>query len=123
MFKAFTILMAMIVWSNLSYAYSFSEKEIKIVKESVLNLCKTVDGDQVKITEAEVLNTVLIKKLVEIDFAGEAEFTLKEWEEIKSLLPYKKLASTNYATCVATITPIFMDRFSKTYEEETDVDM
>lgn len=122
MFKIVAILMVTSLWSNLSYAYSFTEKEIKIVKESVISLCKTADNNHIKISEAVNAKTVLLKDLVEMDFGGEAEFTKTEWSAIEPLLP-SKTDSSNYTKCIAEVTPIFMDKFSRQYEEETNVDM
>ncbi|VAW96490.1 hypothetical protein MNBD_GAMMA23-1785 [hydrothermal vent metagenome] len=124
MFKILTILTATIVWGNLSYAYSLGEKEIKILKESIISLCKTTTNNHIKISPTDVGNskTVLLENLVEIDFSGTATFSKIEWAKIEPFLP-PKTGSISYAKCVSEITPLFIDKFSKIYEEETDVDM
>ncbi len=122
MFKIFVILITAIAWNNSAYAYQFSKKEIAIVKKSVISLCKANNNSEVEISSQGNIKTVLLKNLVEMDFAGAAEFSKTEWKKIKRHLP-AKINSTNHAKCVAEVTPVFLDKFSRQYEEETDVDM
>jgi len=122
MFRILAILMVTIFWSNLSFAYRLGEKEIKILKKSIASLCKTTNNSHIKISNTGNTKTVLLKNLVEMDFSGTATFSKTEWARIASLLPSKS-GATNSVKCEAEVTPIFTDKFSKQYEEETDIDM
>lgn len=122
MLKGLSLVLLIMSWGNNTYAYSFSENEINIVKEAVNRLCENTAGTQIEISASGKNKSVLIKELTEIDFGGIAEFSEIQWAKVESLLPSASM-STRTTKCVTELTPLFMDVFSKKYEEETDVDM
>ena len=110
------ILISFVFFLLSSVAYAMTENEVKIVTDSVLELCRggSLAGEDasVQIKQEGKVTTVLLKKLVDIGLDGEAEFSRKEWEGIQPLLP-ESLDSRAHTECVKTLTPIFLEKYSK----------
>ena len=96
-------------------ANAFGDQEAKIVRESVLELCrgghKLRSVSSIDITGNATAKTVLFKKLVNARMDGKVSFTKTEWDGIAPLLP-EKYDSSVYVKCVTDLTPVFMDKFS-----------
>lgn len=111
--------------SNLTNAMTVEEN--KIVRESVLELCRggSLQGktSSVSVKGEGKVTTVLFKKLVEAGLNGTAEFSKAEWDGIKPLLP-ETFDSKAYVECVKELTPKFLDKYSSTtagYSESVNI--
>lgn len=109
------ILFCLVALSIAGSTQAMTEEEIKIVKESVLELCRggSLQGktSSVSVKGDGAVTIVIFKKLVEAGLNGKAEFSEKEWIGIQPLLP-EKFDSKAYTECVKELTPKFLDKFS-----------
>jgi hypothetical protein len=100
-----------------SLSYAITDNEVKIVKDSVLELCRggTDKGNSSSILVEGKGNvtTVMFKKLADVGLSGEAKFSKDEWDGIKPLLP-ENFDSNAYVKCITDLTPIFLAKFSTT---------
>ena len=108
------ILVSWLLVSLSSFAYAMTEEEAKIVRESVLEICRggSLKGkdSSVQIKGEGKVTTVLFKKLAEAGLSGKAEFSKAEWDGIRPLLP-ERFDANAYVKCVTELTPKFLDKF------------
>ena len=122
------ILVCLVALTTADLASAMTAEENKIVRESVLELCRggSLEGKTSSVLvkgEGKVTTTVLFKKLVEAGLNGTAEFSKAEWEGIKPLLP-ETFDSKAYVECVKVLTPQFLDKYSSaptSYSESVNI--
>ena len=85
------ILVSCIFFLFSSFSYAMTEEEVKIVTNSVLEICRGGSlkgkGSSVQVKGEGNVTTVLLRKLADVGLRGEAKFSKEEWEGIKPLLP------------------------------------
>ena len=109
------ILVSCLLLTFSSFAYAMTQEEVKIVSDSVLEICRggshKGEDSSIEIKGEGNAKVVVFKKLANLGLSGEATFSKKEWNGIKPLLP-ESFDSKAYVKCVMDLTPIFLNKFA-----------
>jgi len=104
-------ILALILIFLASVSHAETNQELKIVKNSVLSLCRGGDlsgsNTSILVSGTGGVTTVLLKQLADIGVEGKIEFTKNEWDGIKPLLSNPD----TYVDCIIKVTPMFLEKY------------